>query len=268
MTVLKGILVAGIVAYATILAIMFFAQRRLMYIPDTQRIAPADAGFARARVQDIKTEDGETLIAWYVAPAPGKALILYFHGNAGQIAGRADRFATLTASGNGLLAASYRGFGGSSGAPDERGLIADARVAYAHVLAAGIAPARIIIMGESLGSGVAVALGAEVSVAGIVLEAPFSSTVDVARSIYWMFPVGLLMRDQFRSDLRIARITAPLLIVHGSADPVVPLRFGEKLFALAPEPRTFWRVDAAGHQPLDNAQIAARVEDWINSVLR
>lgn len=263
MTLLKNIIFVVIAAYAAILLTLYVSQRRMMYVPDRSRVTPALAGLARAQAQEISTHDGETLVAWFVEPQPGKPVILYFHGNAGQIAGRAARFARLTEDGSGLLAVSYRGYGGSGGAPSEIALVADALTAYDHLRAKGIDPARIILFGESLGTGVAIALAAERQIGALVLEAPFSSTVDVAADVYWMFPVRWLMHDQFRSDLRVTKVSAPLLVVHAAGDRVVPIRFGERLFALAREPKTFLRITSASHQPLDEPEVLARVRTWL-----
>ena len=255
-------------AYALILAFLYFYQRRLMYFPDTSRIAPSAAGFFRAHVRELKTRDDETLVTWFTAPSDGKPLIIYFHGNAGQIAGRARRFTALTSDGTGLLALSYRGYGGSSGAPTEDGLIKDAMAAYDHAIAAGIEPERMVLLGESLGSGVALALAARVKVAALILEAPFTSAADLAAVTYWMFPVRLLMHDQFRSDLRITQAKASLLIVHGTADGVIPIAFGEKLFARANDPKTFVRAQGEGHQPLDNPATMQIMRQWLQNILK
>ncbi len=263
MAVLKGFIIAGVAGYAVILAFLYFSQRRLLYFPDRQSVSPELAGFSRAQAHELKTSDGVSLVAWYAAPESGKPLILYFHGNAGQIAGRSRRFGELTRDGMGLLAVSYRGYGGSGGTPDEAGLIMDARAAYDYALLSGAPPGRIFLLGESLGSGVAIALASQVKVAGVLLEAPYSSIVDVAAARYWMFPVRWLMHDQFRSDLRIPQVNASIMIVHGTADPVVPFRFGEKLFALANEPKNFVRAAGEGHQPLDNVEIVQQARKWI-----
>jgi len=185
-----------------------------------------------------------------VPPRDDKPLVLYFHGNGGSLRYRVARFNALTADGTGLLALSYRGYGGSSGSPTEDGLLADAAAAYAF--AAARTPAeRLVLWGESLGSGVAIALAAEQKVARMVLEAPFSSAVDIGARAYWFLPVRLLMKDQFRSDLRVPRVKVPILILHGSQDGVVPISFGERLFALANEPKRMVRINGGGHNNLD-----------------
>ena len=186
-------------------------------------------------------------------------VVLYFHGNGGALRYRAGRFQALTADGMGLVALSYRGYGGSTGSPTEAGLIADAEAAYAFAIARYPAR-RIVAWGESLGSGVAIALAAMKPVDRLVLEAPFTSAADVGARAYPFLPVRLLMKDQFRSDERIAKVTAPLLILHGDGDRVVPIALGERLHALANEPKRFVRFAAGGHEDLDRhgAQAAFR----------
>ena len=187
-------------------------------------------------------------------------MVLYFHGNGGALRNRVDRFRALIADGTGLVALSYRGYGGSTGSPTEAGLIADAEAAYAFA-AARYPAERIVLWGESLGSGVAVALGACHRVGHIVLEGSFTSAADVgAAHAYRFLPVRLLMKDQFRSDLRIAEVTAPLLFLHGGRDWVVPIALGERLYALANEPKQFVRFSDAGHEDADmyGAQNAVR----------
>ena len=210
----------------------------------------------------LKTEDGENLLAWRIPPAPGRPLILYFHGNAGgtRPARRAlSRHRRRRAWG--YLAIEYRGYASSTGSPSERGLKLDGEAAYAAAIASGVAPERIVPLGESLGSGVAVALAARHKVGALVLNSPYSSIVDVAASAYWFVPVRALLRDPFRNDLLIGSVNAPTLIVHGTKDVVVPIRFGEKLFALANPPKEFWRVEGAAH--LAMGERLAETLDWI-----
>jgi fermentation-respiration switch protein FrsA (DUF1100 family) len=251
--------------YLVALFTLFVAQRKLLYFPSAVAIPPAALGFD-ARVVHLTTADGETLLAWYVAPAAGKPLILYFHGNGGALDLLAERFKRLVATGNGLLAIEYRGYAGSTGSPSEQGLLADGEAAYDWAIASGAAPVRIVLLGESLGSGVAVALAAKRRVGAVALDSPYTSIADVAAAIFWMFPVRVLIRDSYRSDQWIANVAAPLLIVHGSADNVVPIRFGERLFALANSPKQFIRVDGAGHLAL--GERIPEVLAWIERSVR
>jgi fermentation-respiration switch protein FrsA (DUF1100 family) len=249
MTLLK-FLVAAVAMFGGIVAVMYFAQRSLMYLPERQRTSPGEAGLPDVQEIVLDTADGEKVVVWYAPPKRDLPLVLYFHGNAGALRYRADRFRALIDAGLGLVALSYRGYGGSTGSPTETGLIADAQAAYGFA-AARAAPERIAAFGESLGTGVAVALAATHQVGHLVLEAPFASAVDIGARVYWYLPVRFLMKDTFRSDLRIGKVTAPLLVVHGARDRVVPVASGELLFSLANEPKQFERFAEAGHNDLD-----------------
>lgn len=250
MKILFWLLALAAGGYAAIGTLMYFGQRALLYFPDASRTTPAAAGLPRAEEVRLDTSDGEQVIVWHRPPQANKPVVLYFHGNAGALHTRAARFAELMSDGTGLVALSYRGFGGSSGRPTEDGLIRDATAAYWFATERYDAN-RIVLWGESLGTGVAVALAAEHPVAGVILESPFTSTADVAAAIYWFMPVRLLLKDQFRSDERIARVTAPVLIMHGERDATVPIEYGEELFALTTAPKQFVRFSDGAHNNLD-----------------
>jgi len=252
MTALKWLLIVVSVAYACGLAVLFLVQRSFLFpIPTAARTTPQAAGFPEAEEHVLTTADGEKVIVWHVPAKPGHPVILYFQGNGDFLAGFFGRFRELIADGTGVVALSYRGYAGSSGQPSERGLLVDAAAAYAFTTAR-YSPGRIVVWGFSLGTGVAVALAAEQPVGKLILEAPYTSTADVAASVFWFMPVRWVMRDQFRSDARIARVKAPLLIMHGTDDPAIPIVFGERLFALASEPKRFVRFPGGGHENLGN----------------
>jgi uncharacterized protein len=252
MTVLKWFVVLISVGYLGGLAVLFFAQRSFIFpIPQTGRTAPEVAGFSEAEEHFLTAADGEKIIIWHVPAKPGHSVIIYFPGNGDFLTGCVDRFRGMTADGTGLVALSYRGYAGSTGQPSERGLLLDAAAAYAFT-SARYSVDRIVAWGFSLGSGVAVALAAEHPVGKLILEAPYTSVTDIAGSLFRIVPVHWLMRDQFHSDQRIGRVTTPLLLMHGARDAVIPLRFGERLFALAHEPKQFMRFPEGGHDDLDN----------------
>lgn len=239
------------VCYGAVLSLLYVKQRSLLFpIPVATRTSPEAAGFPQAEEHRLTTVDGESIIVWHVPANPSRPVIIYFSGNGDFLAGQVGRFQKLTADGNGLIAVSYRGYAGSSGAPSEPGLLQDATAAYAFARAR-YDSSQIVLWGFSLGSGVATALAAENPVRKLILEAPYTSTVDVAGSRFPYVPVRWLMSDQFRSDLRIKRVNVPLLIMHGDRDRVIPVRFGERLFALAREPKQFVRFPDGGHNDLD-----------------
>jgi uncharacterized protein len=262
MALVKWTLILLLAGYLGVAALLYLTQRALMYFPDPQRIRPAAVGLVGAEDILLGTADGERVVTWHVRPRDERTVVLYLHGNGGALSHRAERFRALTDDGTGLVAIDYRGYGGSTGRPTEAGLAIDAEAAYAY--AAKRYPAeRIAIWGESLGTGVAVALAAKRPVGHIVLEAPFTAAVDLAARQYPFLPVRWLMKDQFRSDLRIDAVTAPLLILHGGRDPIVPIAYGERLFALANEPKRFVRFLEGEHENLDRFGALAAVKTFL-----
>lgn len=261
MTALKWILIAAC-GYVLIGALLYVAQRAIMYFPDRERVTPARAGLPEADELVLATADGQRILAWHLRPRDDHPVVVYFHGNGGNLGYRVPRFRALAAGGLGLLAVSYRGYGGSSGRPSETGLIADAAAAYAEAVRRYAAD-RIVLWGESLGSGVAVALAAEQPVMALVLESPFASTLEIAARAYPVFPVAWLMKDQFRSDLRIGKVKAPVLIMHGARDRVVPIASGERLFALIAAPKRFVRFPDGEHENLDAYGATATALEFI-----
>ena len=252
MTVLKWLAVLASVGCLAGLVGLFFAQRWFIFpIPQTVRTAPEAAGFGAAEEHFLTTADGEKIIVWHVPAKPGHAVVIYFHGNGDFLAGLVGRFRDITADGTGLVALSYRGYAGSSGRPSEHGLLWDAAAAYAFA-SARYGADRIVVWGFSLGSGVAVALAADRRIGKLILEAPYTSITEVAGAAFPVVPVRWLIMDQFRSDQRIARVTAPLLVMHGARDSIISIKLGERLFAHAHEPKQFVRFPEGGHNDLDN----------------
>lgn len=190
--------VTVLVLYTALTATVYLAQRSLMYFPDTAHVTPAAAGLPEAQEVPLTAADGTHIHIWHVPPRDNKPVILYFHGNGGSLPGRVERFRRLIGDGIGLVGVEYRGYGGSDGAPTEQGLIEDAEAGYAFARA-HYPVQQIVVWGESLGTGVAVALAAEKPVGRVILEAPFTSTEAVGAQRYWYLPVRLLMKDQFRS---------------------------------------------------------------------
>jgi fermentation-respiration switch protein FrsA (DUF1100 family) len=171
MTLVSALSVVALI-YVGIVALMYVSQRALMYFPDTTRWTPASVGLNAAQDVELRTADGETVIVWHAPPRGDKPVVLYFQGNGGGLNLRARRFRRLTEDGLGLVALCYRGYGGSTGSPTEAGLLQDGAAAYAF--ARQHYPAeRIVVWGESLGTGVAVALAAEHQVGRVLLESPF-----------------------------------------------------------------------------------------------
>ena len=265
MTLLIRSLASLAAAYVLTLAGLAVFQRRLQYFPDRRLTDLAQTGMSGGEELRLTTADGETLVAWHFPAKVGRPLILYFHGNAGALVDRVPRFRMFTAHGYGLLAVSYRGYGGSTGLPTQSGLMQDGEAAYREARARGYDGDRIILMGASLGTGVAIALAATHEAAALVLEAPYLSALDVASRHYGIFPVRWLMLDQFRSDFAIRDVHVPVLMVHGEEDNVIPISSAKRLFELANEPKTFVSVPGGNHLVLGLADVFPRVCEWIDA---
>lgn len=233
--------------YALVAVAAFVFQRRLTYFPDPQRIAPASFNLPGVEERVIATPDGEELVAWFAPAAPGRPTVLYFHGNAGNLGNRSERVRRFLARGWGVMFLSYRGYSGSTGRPSEAANVADAKLAYEALRKTGVAPEDIIIYGESLGSGVAVQVAAEKPIGGLVLDAPYTSIVDVAAVSYPYLPVRPFIFDRYETMRFLPQVTAPLLVMHGEDDRVIPVEMGKAVYAAANAPKEIATFPHAGH---------------------
>src|SRR5579863_665454 len=249
--VLVGLVETAVVGYAVLVAGLFLMQRSLLYLPDRAR--PELGALSTLGVRDVvvTTEDDLDLNAWYLPAPRGRPVILYLHGNGGNIGDRANRLAAFAHQGWGALFLDYRGYGGNPGSPDERGLYRDARAGAQFLDEQGVPFDRIVLFGESLGAAVAVQLATERQVAAVILEAPFTRLAEIAQYHYPFIPARWLVRDRFDTIAKIARIGAPLLVLHGGGDRVVPQRFGRAVLAAAAEPKEGWFPPEGGHVDLD-----------------
>ena len=249
-----------VLLYLGFLLMLYFIQRHMMYFPDVTRFVPSAVGVADMSVIDVTTADGLTLQGWYKAPGPGMPVIIQFHGNGGNIAGRGFKARQFIDKKYGFLLAEYRGYGGNPGSPSEQGFYADARAYLAWLAKQGIAPSQIVVYGESIGTGVAVEMASETSgYKALVLESPFASMVEMARKQYFFIPVDLLLKDRYDNISKIKNIKTPLLVLHGAVDPVVPYSQGKKLFEAANEPKKMETFPHGGHVDLYNHGAGAKI---------
>ena len=196
----------------------------------------------------LRGSDGVRIHGWLVARPDARVTTLFLHGNAGNLTHRVNHIQQITAAGSSILVIDYRGYGKSEGRPSERGLYRDAEAAYQYLVGAGHRPERIVLHGESLGTAVAVALAARRSCGGLVLEAPFTSARDVAARV---LPVlGPILTWGFDSKRAIARVRAPVLVIHGTRDEVIPFDLGRTLFDATGQPKWFWAVEGSGHNDI------------------
>ncbi len=254
---------AVVVAYIAVCTVMYVMQRSLVFPKLAGHVTAVEAGFPEAQEVALHTSDGERLVAWYVPPKSDKPLFIYFHGNGDTLNWRVGRDRKLVADGSGLLAVSYRGYEGSTGSPSEDGMHLDAAAAYAFAADHQIGPDRIVLWGQSLGTGVAVWLAVERKIKALVLESPYTSVADVAAMNYPLLPVRWLLKDQFHSDWLISKVTAPVLVFHGAKDETVPISFGQRLYNLVKAPKCFVRFPLGGHDDLDDGKIVASIRGFI-----
>jgi hypothetical protein len=243
--------------YLIVLAWVTLNQRALTYLrnaDNTPRVDPATAtlGIAKPSEELIDAQDGARIACWYLPAAPGKPTLLYFTGTAGAPArphpfGFYDRAATA---GVGVFVMSYPGYGGSTGTPTEKSIMADADRAWDALIAKGVAPSEIAIYGWSLGTGVAVQLAARHPVRALILEAPYSSMTELGSRNYPYLPVRRIIWDSWDSMRFIGKVHTPLLVMHGEIDTGIPIRLARELFAAANEPKRFIDYPAGGHTDL------------------
>lgn len=248
---------------------MTLAQRSFLYHPAPAWLEPRDHGLQQAEAITQTMKDGVALRGWGIKPTRDDAPVyLYFHGNADGLDERATRFGYLASTGAGVIAFSYRGYGGSGGAPTEALLYSDAREIYNEVIKT-YPETRIILFGESLGTGVALELATHVKPAGVILDSPYLSVVERAGAAYPWLPVSLLLQDQFRSDLFIRNVSAPILILHGTKDDVIPPSGSEQLARLAKSGQITRKLyDGQPHVVPLNKGPMPDILDFVSKVMR
>lgn len=260
------LVLAGI--YLLLLLLLFVKQRGIVFRPDPSPADLAAAGLAEQMHEvAIKTRDGLTLRSWWAPPLrPDRRVIVYLHGNAGHRGGRADRVRDYLAAGYGVLLVGYRGYGGNPGRPTEAGLYADARANLAFLAQEKVRPEQTVLLGESLGTAVAIQMATEFPILALILEAPLASVLHSARVRYPLFAFDFLVRDKFNSLGKIGKVKVPLLLIHGEKDQTTAVRFGRMLYDAANEPKRAHFIAEAGHTDLMHFGFAKAVTDFLDAL--
>ncbi|MGD9638115.1 MAG: alpha/beta hydrolase [Alphaproteobacteria bacterium] len=256
-----------LVFYVLVVLAVYIIQRDLLYFPPSEPPSKEHIFIPYISEITIETYDKLKLTAWFVPPREGMPIIIHFHGNAGCISGSAYKMQQLAARGYGFLFPEYRGYCGNAGKPKEKDLINDGLSAINYLKAKNYNENQIIVYGESLGSGIAIASAKDLNLKAVIIESGFSSITETAQEIYWYFPASLMVKDSFRNDLRIKNVKAPLLIIHGSNDNTVNVKQSQKLFNLANDnPKTLKIVDGGEHNKLFNFGLIDIVDNWIKTL--
>jgi len=236
----------GVAAYAVLVAYVYLFQSRLIYFPNVPGRAltatPADIGILCEDVR-ITTADRTELHGWYAPAGAGALTVLLCHGNAGNISHRLGWLEIFHDMGLGVLLFDYRGYGESSGKPDEPGTYRDAHAAWDYLTNTRRQPPRsIMIVGESLGGPIAAHLAQDVAPGALVLASTFTSAPDLARQFYWYLPVRLLARFNYSTVDHVRHVHAPVLVIHSRTDEIVPFSHAEAIFRRANEPKELLEV--------------------------
>jgi hypothetical protein len=255
--------------YILLVTAVFFFQRNLLYHPSVNNYLKNQVINEPAEIEKVKitTEDKIELLGWFYNKNINKfKTILFFHGNAGSLENRTyklNHFKDLKVN---FLIIAWRGFSGNKGQPNENGLYKDAESAIKWLKMKGINEENIILYGESLGTGVAVEVAQNKKYAGVILESPFTSMVNMGKKYYPFFPVHFLLKDKFESHKKIKNISVPILIMHGEVDKIVPYAMGKKMYELANEPKFFYSQEYGDHMIEYDEKLLLALKKFIQSL--
>jgi fermentation-respiration switch protein FrsA (DUF1100 family) len=236
-----GAIIAIVVVLGMLrIAYLYFFQSKIVYVPyRTMSVNPNDVGLAYREV-GLRTGDGEFLSAWLIPAQESSLYLLFCHGNAGNVSHRNDYFKVFNRLGLNVFIFDYRGYGRSSGIPSEHGTYLDAEAAWDFLVRElKVEPEHIVVIGRSLGGAVASRLAGLKRPRGLILEGAFTSIPDVAADLVPYFPARFLVRYDYPTKKFVAGVDCPILVMHSSDDEIIPFSHGQKLFQLAPEPKTF-----------------------------
>jgi len=238
------ILIAAV--YVLIAIILFLFQSRLIFHPNNEIGSTPEANGLAFEDVYFPTENGVELNGWYIPSDSARGVILFCHGNAGNISDRMDYIDLFNSLGMDVFIFDYRGYGRSTGNPGEKGTYADADAAWVYLTESrNIDPTRIVVIGRSLGGAVAANLAYERPVGGLIVESSFTSVIDLASEIYWFLPVRYLSRFRYNTVEKIKDIECPKLIIHSRNDEMIPYIHGRRIFEAAAEPKEFLELSGS-----------------------
>lgn len=265
--ILRGLQAAAFV-YCSVILVLLFLETMLVYPAPRYPQGDWEATWLAREDVHFTSADGTKLHGWFVEHPRPKAVILYCHGNGTSVAQLGEFLADMRDEFEvSIFAFDYRGYGRSAGKPAEKGILEDAEAAQAWLAErAGVKQQDIVLMGRSLGGGVALHLAAEHGARGVILQNTFTSLPDAAANVYPFLPVRLLMRNRYDSLSRISRYSGPLLQSHGTADRIIPFAHGRKLFAAATGPKVFFEIDAGDHNDPEPEPYVAALHRFLDSL--
>jgi len=248
---------------------VFFFQRNLLYHPSVDNYLKNQTINEPSEIEKVKitTADNIDLQAWFYNKNLKKLkTILFFHGNAGSLGNRTYKLNHFKDLDVNFLIIAWRGFSGNKGKPSETGLYSDAESAVQWLKSKNLTEKDIILYGESLGTGVAVEIAQNKNYSGIILESPYTSMLNMGKKYYPFFPVSFLLKDKFESYKKINNISAPILIIHGKIDKIVPYNMGKKMYELANEPKFFLSQEYGDHMVDYDEQLLSTLKKFIQGL--
>ena len=261
---LLNVLLILFITYLIVVMFIFFYQRKLLYHPSENNYL--DETNLNHKIEKIYIQSDTELVSWYYNNNKSYKTILFFHGNAGKLDNRVYKLNELAKLNINYLIVAYRGFSGNQGKPSEDGIYKDSNAAKKWLNENGINDKNIILYGESLGTAVAVDLASKNNFAGIILESPFTSMIKLAKKYYPYLPVTILLKDKYESENKLKKINAPILIMHGKKDTIVPFEMGEEIFNKSNNPKFKYFNEVDDHMMDYNKELISSIKDFIQSL--
>ena len=260
------LIISILVIYLVLLIFLYFYQGKLLYHPTVNSDTEIDNLIPKIEKVNITTSDNLNLLGWFHKKDISKNTILFLHGNAGSLENRIYKLNHFENFDLNFLIIAWRGFSGNSGKPNEKGLYDDAKSAVNWLKSKGIKEENIILYGESLGSAVAIEIAQNKKFAGIVLESPFTSMVEMGKKYYSFFPVSFLLKDRYESIKKIKNIHIPVLVMHGKRDSIVPFEMGKKIYTSANSPKFYYFSEYDDHMIDYNKLLIEKLKSFIESL--
>ncbi|MFK7840568.1 MAG: alpha/beta hydrolase [Bdellovibrionales bacterium] len=261
------IIMIALYTYIGFMVILYTQQRSMLYFPGGQRPVIEDLTSIIPTIIPVKSDENIEFKAWHWAAKEQMPTLIFFHGNGQDYQYWVNKLMHYQKRGFGVLFTDYRGYGGVNGKPTEEGIYRDARAHINAILETGLKEHNLIFYGESLGTGVATQMATEFTPKAVIFESAYSGTNEVAKGRYGMFPIDLLMKDQYRSIEKIHQLTMPKFFIHAENDNIIPIAYALKLYKAAPEPKTWVTIEKAGHNNLYDYGAQLHILEFLSTLM-
>ena len=269
MNIYTTTILALVCFYVLLIVVLFFFQGNLLYHPSINNYIKQEESKEPSEIEKVKITTGDKIDLvglFYNKNIENSKTILFLHGNAGSLENRTYKLNHFKDLNVNFLIIAWRGFSGNMGKPNEVGLYEDARSAISWLNMRGIQDENIILYGESLGTAVAIEVAQNKNYAGVILESPFTSMINMGKKDYPFFPISFLLKDKYESNKKINKVSCPVLIIHGKVDKIVPYTMGEKMYELANQPKFFYSQKYGDHMVDYDENLLLALRKFIQSL--